>query len=187
MLLKCESIRDMLKPTSGLRSQMRRWARLICGTFHFRLKNLRSFGAACGNLYGGAGSRSVCATLLTAPLEGPRDLRGSACPPYRLGPPYAFPQFKCWPPGLPGESCTLLSVGRRMAWTAHYFDPRLNRDAVTRAFGSKDDALREARDLIHRKCIVHFILGPDNEKIRAVEITAWCKQHRAPRSPSAPK
>jgi len=28
-----------------------------------------------------------------------------------------------------------------MSWTAHYFDPRLNRDAVTRAFGSKDDAL----------------------------------------------
>ena len=28
-----------------------------------------------------------------------------------------------------------------MSWTA-YFDPRLNRDAVTRAFGSKDDASR---------------------------------------------
>jgi hypothetical protein len=46
-----------------------------------------------------------------------------------------------------------------MTWTAHYFDPRLNRDAVTRSFGSKDDALREARDLMHRKYIVHFIRG----------------------------
>jgi len=38
-----------------------------------------------------------------------------------------------------------------MSWTAHYFDPRLNRDAVTRAFGSKDDALA-ACDLIRRHC-----------------------------------
>ena len=74
-----------------------------------------------------------------------------------------------------------------MTWTAHYFDPGLNRDAVTRSFGSKDDALREARDLMHRKCIVHFIHGPDNEKIHAVEITVWCKKHPAPRSSLTPK
>jgi hypothetical protein len=74
-----------------------------------------------------------------------------------------------------------------MTWTAHYFDPRLNRDAVTRSFGSKGDALREARDLMHRKCVVHFIQGPDNEKLRPVEITAWCKKHAAPRSSSTPK
>lgn len=70
-----------------------------------------------------------------------------------------------------------------MIWTAHYFDRRLNEDAVTRAFGSKDDALREARDLMQRKCVVHFIQGPDNEKINAAEIAAWCKKHRSPRSP----
>ena len=51
-----------------------------------------------------------------------------------------------------------------MSWTAHYFDPRLNRDAVTRAFGSKDDALLAACDLIRRKCIVRFVHGPDSEK-----------------------
>jgi hypothetical protein len=33
MLLKCEFICDMFKPTPGLRSQMRGCARLICGTF----------------------------------------------------------------------------------------------------------------------------------------------------------
>jgi len=26
-------------------------------------------------------------------------------------------------------------LGHRMTWTAHYFDPQLNRDAVTRGFG----------------------------------------------------
>ena len=76
-----------------------------------------------------------------------------------------------------------LSEGQRMTWTAHYFDRRLNLEAVTRAFGSKDDALREARDLMHRKCIVHFVQGPDNEKIGAAEITAWCKKHQSPRNP----
>jgi hypothetical protein len=65
-----------------------------------------------------------------------------------------------------------------MSWTAHYFDPRLNRDAVTRAFGSKDDALRAACDLIARKCIVHSVQGTDNEKIGAVAITKWCKAHK---------
>ena len=34
-----------------------------------------------------------------------------------------------------------------MSWTAHYFDPRLNRDAVTRAFGSKDAAQRRGAKL----------------------------------------
>ena len=55
-----------------------------------------------------------------------------------------------------------------MSWTAHYFDPRLNRDAVTRAFGSKDDALRAACDLVARKCTVHSVQGTDNEKLDAV-------------------
>jgi hypothetical protein len=51
-----------------------------------------------------------------------------------------------------------------MSWTAHYFDPRLNRDAVTRGFGSKDDALLAACDLMRRKCIVRFVHGPDRKK-----------------------
>ena len=59
-----------------------------------------------------------------------------------------------------------------MTWTAHYFDPQLNRDAATRGFGSKDDALTAACDLIRRRCLVHFVQGP-NEKIGAVAITAW--------------
>ena len=54
-----------------------------------------------------------------------------------------------------------------MTWTAHYFDPQLNRDAATRGFGSKDDALTAACDLIRRRCLVHFVQGP-NEKIGAV-------------------
>ena len=34
-----------------------------------------------------------------------------------------------------------------MNWIAHYFDRRLNRDSISRAFASKEDALREACDL----------------------------------------
>ena len=69
-----------------------------------------------------------------------------------------------------------------MTWTAHYFDPQLNRDAATRGFGSKDDALTVACDLIRRRCLVHFVQGP-NEKIGAVAITAWCKAHKTPERP----
>ena len=58
-----------------------------------------------------------------------------------------------------------------MSWTAHYFDPRLNCDAVTRAFGSKRRVLlRAACDLVARKCIVHSVQGTDNEKLDAVAI-----------------
>ena len=74
-----------------------------------------------------------------------------------------------------------------MSWTAHYFDPRLNRDAVTRAFGSKDDALRAACDLVARKCTVHSVQGTDNEKLDAVAIMKWCKGHRTALKPPVPK
>ena len=57
-----------------------------------------------------------------------------------------------------------------MTWTAHYFVPQLNRDAATRGFGSKDDALTAACDLIRRRCLVHFVQGP-NEKIGADAIS----------------
>jgi hypothetical protein len=64
-----------------------------------------------------------------------------------------------------------------MSWTAHYFDRRLNKEGVSRACASKEDALRLACDLVHRNCIVRYVEGPNNEKIDAVEITSWCKQH----------
>src|SRR5262245_48235578 len=44
-----------------------------------------------------------------------------------------------------------------MTWTTHYFDRRLNRDSVSRAFASKEDALRQARDLMRQNCVVRFI------------------------------
>jgi len=74
-----------------------------------------------------------------------------------------------------------------MSWTAHYFDPRLNRDAVTRAFGSKEDALRAACDLVSRKCIVHSVQGTDNEKLDAVAIMKWCKGHRTAFEAASPE
>jgi hypothetical protein len=46
-----------------------------------------------------------------------------------------------------------------MTWTAYYFDPRLNRDTASRAFGSKDDALRAACDLMRRGCPSAFHPG----------------------------
>ena len=64
-----------------------------------------------------------------------------------------------------------------MTWTAHYFDRQLNSDAVSRACASKEDALRRACDMIRRNCIVHFVKGPNDERIDAVAITAWCKRH----------
>jgi hypothetical protein len=70
-----------------------------------------------------------------------------------------------------------------MSWTAHYFDPRLNCDAVTRAFGSKDDALRAACDLV----AVHSVQGTDKEKLEAVAIMKRCKGHRTALKPSVPK
>jgi hypothetical protein len=63
-----------------------------------------------------------------------------------------------------------------MTWTAHYFDRRLNRDGVSRAFAFKEGALRQARDLMRRDCGVRFVQGPNGEKIDAVTIAAWCKK-----------
>jgi hypothetical protein len=60
-----------------------------------------------------------------------------------------------------------------MNWTVHYFDRRLNRDFASRAFASKEEALRQARDLTRQNCVVRFIKGPNDEKIDAVAIAAW--------------
>jgi hypothetical protein len=71
-----------------------------------------------------------------------------------------------------------------MSWTAHYFDRRLNSDGVSRAFASKEDALVAACDLMRRNCVVNFVQGPNDEKIDATTITAWCK--RRPKRKDAP-
>jgi hypothetical protein len=57
-----------------------------------------------------------------------------------------------------------------VSWTAHYFDPRLNANAITRPCSTKEDALRLACDLMRRQCRVEFIQGPDDVRVRAVEI-----------------
>jgi hypothetical protein len=70
-----------------------------------------------------------------------------------------------------------------MTWTAHYFDPRSNREGVSRAFSSQEDAMRQACFLMRQSCLVHFVKGPNGEKIDAVAITAWCKKHPVRRAP----
>ena len=86
-----------------------------------------------------------------------------------------------------GRWCILLvDTEPGMDWIAHYFDRRLNRDSISRAFASKEDALREACDLTRRSCVVHFVQGPNDEKIDAVAIAAWCKHHPWRRDPPKP-
>ena len=70
-----------------------------------------------------------------------------------------------------------------MTWTTHYFDRRLNRDSVSRAFASKEDALRQARDLMRQNCVVRFIKGPNDEKIDAVAITRGARVVRLGKIP----
>lgn len=76
-----------------------------------------------------------------------------------------------------GLSAFRLRANCSMGWTTHYFDPRLNRNAVTRSCTTKEDALRSACDLMRRECRVHLIDGPEDEKVHAVEIARWCKAH----------
>jgi hypothetical protein len=64
-----------------------------------------------------------------------------------------------------------------MSWTAHYFDPKLNRDSVTRGCTSREGALRLACDLMRQRCRVYFIQGPGDEKVDAVAVVDWCKAH----------
>jgi hypothetical protein len=37
---------------------------------------------------------------------------------------------------------------------------------------------------MRQTCVVHFVEGPNGEKIDAVAITAWCKKHPVRRAPS---
>jgi hypothetical protein len=62
-----------------------------------------------------------------------------------------------------------------MSWVTHYFDRRLNTNAISRAHATKEGALRNACDLTLQKCIVKYVQGPDNHRIGPVEIQAWCK------------
>ncbi len=39
-----------------------------------------------------------------------------------------------------------------MIWRVHYFDPQSNREGVSRAFASKEDALRQACYLMRKNC-----------------------------------
>jgi hypothetical protein len=61
-----------------------------------------------------------------------------------------------------------------MTWTAHYFDPRSNREGVSRAFSPHEDAMRQACFLMRQTCVVHFVEGPNGERS-----TLWRSQHGA--------
>jgi hypothetical protein len=74
-----------------------------------------------------------------------------------------------------------------MNWTVHYFDPRLNRDATSRAHATKEAALRNACDLNLQKCIPKYVQGPDDHRIGPAEIVAWCKAHKTSDRPIDPK
>jgi hypothetical protein len=77
--------------------------------------------------------------------------------------------------------------GTGMSWRAHYYDRRLKRAAVSRVFASKEDALRQACDLMLLNCVVRFVTGPNEETLDAIAITKWCKGHRTALKPHFPK
>ena len=74
-----------------------------------------------------------------------------------------------------------------MNWTTHYFDRRLNTDAVSRVHATKEAALRTACDLMQQECIVKYVQGIDNHRIGPVGIQAWCKAHKTSDRPIDPK
>ena len=97
-------------------------------------------------------------------------------------PPLALRRGGPGPEPQPGPSASWLTAtdsgySGRMSWTAHYFDRRLNRNAITRSCATKEDAIRLACDLMLRQCRVDFVMGPEHERVQAAEITKWCKAH----------
>ena len=70
-----------------------------------------------------------------------------------------------------------------MDWVVHYFDRRLNRECVSRSYATREDALRNACDLKRQNCEVSYIQGPNDERIAAPAIYAWCKGHRSTEHP----
>jgi hypothetical protein len=67
-----------------------------------------------------------------------------------------------------GLSSIQVTPDQGMNWTTHYFDRRLNRDSVSRAFASKEDALARP-DAAELRCA--FRQGPERRKNRC------CRDH----------
>ena len=74
-----------------------------------------------------------------------------------------------------------------MEWTVHYFDQRLNRKEVSRAFSSEDDAQRHACDLMVSGMMVNYMVNADGDRTGPAELMAWCKKHRTPETPRSPQ
>jgi hypothetical protein len=73
-----------------------------------------------------------------------------------------------------------------MDWAVHYFDHKLHREAVSREHSSKHGALRNACDLLRRRCEVRYIEGPEHQRVEAPAIYAWCKSNRTGDRPKNP-
>jgi hypothetical protein len=72
-------------------------------------------------------------------------------------------------------------------WTVHFFNRRLNREAVSRPFSLKDDALRHACDLMQKShSIIHYVQGSDGERLTAAAVVAWRKGGRR-KKPTVPE
>ena len=91
---------------------------------------------------------------------------------FRVAFPFSFCLAACIIPSLNGAILTPTQV---TVSAVTFPAPRagLNRDELTRGFGSKDDALRAACDLMRpacdlmrRGCLVHFIQGPEHENVQ---------------------
>ena len=73
-----------------------------------------------------------------------------------------------------------------MDWVVHYFDHKLHREAVSREHSSKHGALRNACDLLRRRCKVRYIEGPEHQRVEAPAIYAWCISNRTGDRPKNP-
>ena len=73
-----------------------------------------------------------------------------------------------------------------MDWVVHYFDRKLNRESISREHPSRDRALRNACDLLPQQCEVRYIEGPQQERVDAPTIYAWCKANRTAERPKDP-
>jgi hypothetical protein len=73
-----------------------------------------------------------------------------------------------------------------MDWVVHYFDRKLNRESISREHPSRDRALRNACDLLRQQCEVRYIEGPQQARVDAPTIYAWCKANRTAERPKDP-
>jgi CspA family cold shock protein len=60
----------------------------------------------------------------------------------------------------------LSAVRARHDLDRHYFDPRSNREGMSRAFSSQEDAMRQACFLMRQTCVVHLRRRPERRKDR---------------------